>query len=335
MCVYARPRRGAAPAGAPPRVPAAPRARPARLRPPHPLRRGRLAGSHVAFEQLAVALLLLAGAARAGARRARASIEPLERVCTRGDVRERLEALAACLELAGRLRAAQHQHAEQRACSPSSSGRRSASRWRYFAARDCRRRSPAAPVRAAQARCRLAHVVLVVVDHRVAVGRLVAGQAQRVERQRVGVGRGALLLDQAAEDAHLRRRVPADVSRRRSRCRLSGGHRPQGIATAPAAHARRYIRIDVSAQPFGTAAPRRRRTPRRELRPEDIPRAARLAATRRGAVQALPAAPDAAARADLPLVGARRPLAVPAARSARHGLPEARHEAAHAASCWG
>jgi hypothetical protein len=50
------------------------------------------------------------------------------------------------------------------------------------------------------------------VDHRVAVGGLVAGGAQGVEAERIGVRRGALLLEQAAEDADLDR-VRFDAAR--------------------------------------------------------------------------------------------------------------------------
>src|SRR5438128_702511 len=46
---------------------------------------------------------------------------------------------------------------------------------------------------------------LVVLDDRVAVRRLVTGQAERVERERVRVRRRALLLDQATEDTDLDR----------------------------------------------------------------------------------------------------------------------------------
>ena len=50
---------------------------------------------------------------------------------------------------------------------------------------------------------RLADRLLVVVDDGVAVGRLVAGEPQRVQGQWVGVGRRPLLLDQAAEHPDL------------------------------------------------------------------------------------------------------------------------------------
>jgi hypothetical protein len=52
---------------------------------------------------------------------------------------------------------------------------------------------------------RVADGVVVVVDDRLAVRQLVAGRAQRVEGQRVGVGRRALLLEQAAQDPDLGR----------------------------------------------------------------------------------------------------------------------------------
>ena len=57
------------------------------------------------------------------------------------------------------------------------------------------------PAPAAEPLQRGAQRRLVVVDDRIAVRRLVAGESQRVERQRVLVGRRALLLQQAAEHA--------------------------------------------------------------------------------------------------------------------------------------
>jgi hypothetical protein len=42
-------------------------------------------------------------------------------------------------------------------------------------------------------------VAVLVAHHRIPGGRLVAGEAERVEGERVRLGRGALLLDQAAE----------------------------------------------------------------------------------------------------------------------------------------
>ncbi len=51
---------------------------------------------------------------------------------------------------------------------------------------------------------RVAHDRVVVFDDRLAIGRLIARQTQRVQRQRVVVGRGALLLEQAAKHTDLR-----------------------------------------------------------------------------------------------------------------------------------
>jgi len=50
---------------------------------------------------------------------------------------------------------------------------------------------------------RIADGRLVVVDDGVAVGRLVAGEPQRVEAEGVGLGGRALLLEQAPEDPDL------------------------------------------------------------------------------------------------------------------------------------
>ena len=110
-----------------------------------------------------------------------------------------------CPQLARRLRAAQHQHGEQahsaarqaerlpRACAGTSWSVRSTS-------------SPdgsSAAARAARARARISRSRVSSTGSRLV--RLVAGEAQRVERQGVGVRGGALLLDQAAEHPHLNR----------------------------------------------------------------------------------------------------------------------------------
>ena len=49
----------------------------------------------------------------------------------------------------------------------------------------------------------VAHDGLIVVDDRISVCRLIAGQAQRIERQRIGVGGRSLLFKQAAEHPDL------------------------------------------------------------------------------------------------------------------------------------
>ena len=89
------------------------------------------------------------------------------------------------------------------ACSPASIGSASASRCRYFARAAAGAAGQAGEAAALQTVQRVADDRVVVVDHRVAVGGLVARQPQRVERQRIGVGGRALLLQQAAEHPDL------------------------------------------------------------------------------------------------------------------------------------
>ncbi len=95
----------------------------------------------------------------------------------------------------GRLRPAQHQHGEQGLLVARQAGllvEQVAVLGRAAGG------GQPGPAPAAEAVQRAADRLLVVVDDRVAVGRLVARVPQRVQGQRVGVGRGALLLDQAA-----------------------------------------------------------------------------------------------------------------------------------------
>jgi hypothetical protein len=118
--------------------------------------------------------------------------------------RERVQPLGALLQLAGRLRPAQHEHREDA----------------ELAVRDAERVVDQVPVlrcaAAGSARepdealarepsdC-LADRLLVVLDDGIAVRGLIACEAERVERQRVDVGRRPLLLDQAAENPGLDR----------------------------------------------------------------------------------------------------------------------------------
>jgi len=112
------------------------------------------------------------------------------------------KAIPALAQLAGRLRSAQHQDREQpqlrvvqaerlvdQVLVLDRAGRRPA-----------RQRRPLAPAQAVERR---ADRRLVVVHHRIAVGRLIARQPQRVERERVPVRRRALLLHQAGDDPDL------------------------------------------------------------------------------------------------------------------------------------
>jgi hypothetical protein len=129
--------------------------------------------------------------------------QPQQRLVNAGQIGERVHPLAALLELAGRLGAAQHQHADDRLFAG--------------AHRQCLRkqvpvlRSPAAGAAGhtgepatLETVQRIADDRVVVVDHRIPVGGLVARQPQRVERQRVGIGGRSLLLQQAAEHSRLR-----------------------------------------------------------------------------------------------------------------------------------
>ncbi len=89
------------------------------------------------------------------------------------------------------------------ASSPSSRPRARSSVCRYFIVRRLAQLASVAHLRCHQAvECRPDGAVVVVHD-RVAVRGLVAGQAQRVERERIDVGRGALLLDQTADHTDL------------------------------------------------------------------------------------------------------------------------------------
>ena len=68
----------------------------------------------------------------------------------------------------------------------------------------CPARSGQARVAAAlEAMQRVAQDRVVIVDHRLSVGRLIACQTQRVQRKWVVIGRGALLLKQTTEHADL------------------------------------------------------------------------------------------------------------------------------------
>ena len=154
-------------------------------------------------EQVDVALLLLPRPAREPDR-VLAPDQRVEHVLHGGEVGEPLHPLRPLLELAGRLRAAQQQHGEHGELAVVEAERLveqvaelvGAAR---VAAREPRVAALGEPVQ------RLADHRLVVFDDRVAVRRLVAREPQRVQAERVLVRRRALLLDQAAEDAHLDR----------------------------------------------------------------------------------------------------------------------------------
>ena len=115
---------------------------------------------------------------------------------------ERIQALGSLLQLARGLRSAQHQDGEQRELRRAR-GRAPRRAGAGTSQRGSRRRSRGASSPSGEPlECR-ADRRLVVLDDRVTVRRLVAGEPERVQRQRVGVGSRSLLLDQAAEHPDL------------------------------------------------------------------------------------------------------------------------------------
>ena len=151
------------------------------------------------------AWLLLAGAAPElrGERRL-AAREPLENLLHVVDRCEGVLTLGAGPQLSGRLGTAQEQHGEhgelgsvEPECLPQEVGVLVDT-----AALAGRAHELSLPQRDQRA----CHVVLVVVNDRVAAGALVAGQQQPVRRERVRIGRRRLLLGEAPEDTDLLRR---------------------------------------------------------------------------------------------------------------------------------
>src|SRR5919106_4876957 len=113
-----------------------------------------------------------------------------------------MQALGALLQLSRCLSAAQHQHGEQRdlrvrECAGLVEERPVLPRPAAGAARQARPAPPREP------RERESDRLLVVLDDRIAVRRLVARKAERVQRQRIRIRNGPLLLDEAAEYSEL------------------------------------------------------------------------------------------------------------------------------------
>jgi hypothetical protein len=113
-----------------------------------------------------------------------------------------VQAVAALLQLAGRLRAAQHEHREQGDLGVGEADGvvQQVPVLRGAAPGPAREPNPAATAELVESG---ADRRLVVGHDRIAVGRLVAGGAQRVQRQRIDVRRRSLLLDQAAKNTQL------------------------------------------------------------------------------------------------------------------------------------
>jgi hypothetical protein len=109
-----------------------------------------------------------------------------------------VEPLNPLLQLARRLRAAEHQHREQRQLRrhPSERVVEQVPVLRDAAARTARQPDPAA---AGEPLERGADRRFVVVDDGIPIRRLVAGQPERIQRERVLVGRRPLLLDERPE----------------------------------------------------------------------------------------------------------------------------------------
>ena len=159
--------------------------------------------SSLAAEELAVAILLLPGASR-DPHRELAFGECRERLLDLVRRRKRMHPLGTRLQLGERLRAAQHHHREHRQLRVVHAERvlHEMAVLDRAARRTARESHPAA---VGQLRQRGADRRLVVLDDRLAVRRLVAGEPQRVQRQGICVGRRPPLLDEAAEHPDLHR----------------------------------------------------------------------------------------------------------------------------------
>jgi hypothetical protein len=131
-----------------------------------------------------------------------------------------VQALGASAQFAGSLRAAQQQHADKRRLravevedlaqpmlvlvDAAVGGTRAASQMQIF-----------------QAMQRLAHLLLIEGHHRLAVGALIAGVDERVEREGIVLRRGHFFFNECAQDAGLRR----GKNERSSRVWIGRGHR--------------------------------------------------------------------------------------------------------------
>src|SRR5215203_4751345 len=152
-------------------------------------------------QHLLEAVLLLPGLARVADDQLPLE-QALQRLLHRREAGEGEETVAALLQLAGRLRPTQHQHRQQRQLFVVES-KCLRQQMAILAGATAGPAGEAGPAPLCQAPQRAADRLLVVVDDGAAVGRLVAGEPQRVEREGIGVGRGPLLLDQAADDSNL------------------------------------------------------------------------------------------------------------------------------------
>jgi Swiss Army Knife protein, DSP-PTPase phosphatase domain len=155
----------------------------------------------VTTQEMAISLLLLAGAARKPLCEV-APGESVERLVDLLHAREDMEPPGALVQLAGRLGPAQHEDAQHGDLVVGEADRlvEELAILGSAAPGTAGEACPAAPGEPLE---RLVDLPFVVRDDRVAVRGLVAGEPQRVEREWVLVGRRPLFLEQAAEDSQL------------------------------------------------------------------------------------------------------------------------------------
>ncbi|CAA9462706.1 MAG: hypothetical protein AVDCRST_MAG38-303 [uncultured Solirubrobacteraceae bacterium] len=152
-------------------------------------------------QPVGVALLLLAGPPAEAIDQPPVDQDPQHR--PEGlEVGEGMQPLRALAQLSRRLRASQHEHRQDRLLGRVE-GERLVEQMAELGRATALRAGQAGVASASETGQGLADLRLVVVDDGVAVGGLVAGQAQRVEAERIGVGRRALLLEQGSQDPDL------------------------------------------------------------------------------------------------------------------------------------
>src|SRR5262249_12799914 len=157
--------------------------------------------SRLLTEELRIPLLLLPGAPRLPLHELPPG-EAREHGLDLFEVLEPVQPLSPLLQLTRSLRPAEHQHREERDLLFAQAERlvEQMPELDRPAAGPARKTRPAA---AAELVERAPDRRLVVVDDGVPVGRLVAREPERVQRERVLVGRRPLLFDQTAQDAQL------------------------------------------------------------------------------------------------------------------------------------
>ena len=172
------------------------------------LERGRTAARRrqrrLAAQQVGPASLTLARAARQlDGQRHRLAGQFFQETVHRRDVGEAVQPLAVQAQLGRGLRPAQHQHGQQRHGLAGHLQHRGAVVLELHDAAAAALEHQAQALQAVQSR---QHLGVGGLDHRVDARSSGCSRHQRVQRQRVGVGHGGLLLDQHAQHAGLQRR---------------------------------------------------------------------------------------------------------------------------------